>query len=405
MGVFVMPSTAKADWADILGSIGIGGMGQSHYSNNYYNQNSFDYNSTDSSNTGDIKMSKEVRLVGNSKYHDKISIRSGSAVEVWIEVKNTSSRYSADTVIRDEISGNTVYVKNSLRVNGQASQPGLTSTGLRINIPAKSKVVITYQMNVCSGTGYPMRAYASAPSIGAATDAIIIYTENFSVGYYDQTYSCVAQFQDNSSGNTSYSNNPFSGWTGVNNSTNTTTNTSTPMSTNNPFGDWAGVNNLTTATTTAPNVTTSPKLTNNPFGDWAGVDNATSITSHTTTPVNANNPFGDWYGVQPGETISTAFGTRSDGSNKNSTDPFGDWYGVNNSVDQFNESGYSTSRNSNYGSDSDMVNRTSVSYKSGGYQTHFIAPTTGVNKTAPFIFAGLITVGFILVRKRKLFFN
>ena len=88
MGVFVMPSTAKADWADILGSIGIGGMGQSHYSNNYYNQNSFDYNSTDSSNTGDIKMSKEVRLVGNSKYHDKISIRSGSAVEVWIEVKN-----------------------------------------------------------------------------------------------------------------------------------------------------------------------------------------------------------------------------------------------------------------------------------------------------------------------------
>ena len=108
-------------------------------------------------------MSKEVREIGNSKYHDKITVRSGAAVEVWIEVKNTSSKYSADTIIRDEIGGSSVYVKDSLRVNGQASQPGLTSTGLRVNIPSKGKVVITYQMNVCNGTSYPMRAYASAP--------------------------------------------------------------------------------------------------------------------------------------------------------------------------------------------------------------------------------------------------
>ena len=166
-----------------------------------------DYNSTDSESEGDIKISKEVKEIGeDDSYHDKIEVRSGALVEVWIEVKNTSSKYNANAIVTDELGANTVYEKNSLRVNGQTSQPGLTSGGLKLNIPQGGKSVIIYRMHVCGNSGYPMRAYAYAAGVGAATDAIIVTTETFGIGYFDQTYSCVAQFQNSGTSNTSFNN-------------------------------------------------------------------------------------------------------------------------------------------------------------------------------------------------------
>lgn len=370
MGLFVVPTQAKADWQSILGQFGFGGGSNSY--NQGYGYNSYDYNSTDAYNNGDIKISKEVRQVGNSKYHDKITIRSGALVEVMIEVKNTSSKYNADTIVRDEMGGNTVYSQNSLRVNGQTAQPGLTSGGLHLNLNADSKALITYQMYVCGNSGYPMRAYASAPAVGAATDAIIIYTESFSVGYYDDTYSCMAQYQNQTGGGQTYGNqtvnagNPFGDWTGVDNSANTTVDSPA----NNPFDGWTGVNNFDS--TPINNSDTSNST--DPFGDWYGVQNMTQ-----------SNPFGDWYGSAAG--------------NYQQSDPFGDWTGVNSGASEFDARGYSQS----YAIAQTTSANRSVTYASA--PTNFVAPTTGVEKSAPFVFAALVTLGFLAYRKRKLLFN
>lgn len=423
MSVFAVPTQAKADWTDLLGQFGIGGYGQ-----NNSNSGNFDYNSTSAQSDGDIKIIKEVKRIGqDDNYHDDIEVRSGALVEVWIEVKNTSSAI-ANTTVRDEIGGSMVYVKNSLRVNNQTAQAGLTSGGLRLAIPAKSKLTIIYRMNVCGSSSNALRAYAYAAGIGAATDAIIIETEHFSVNGYDETSLCISQFQNptgsnantntyngnsgnpfgdwtgvnNSSGITA--NNPFAGWTGVNNST------ATSATANNPFGDWTGVNNS--------NTTPSASSTNNPFGDWTGVNNSSSTG---TTPTN--NPFGDWRGVN-NSGVNTAVSNNAFGewtgvsSNQTSANPFGDWTGVQstgNTVSDYDMSGYSNNQ-ADTSVTSNLAVRSNIVYadyaatpiadaSSTRTPTYFVAPTTGVNSAAPFVFAGLLAAAFMIFRNRKLLFT
>lgn len=361
VGVFAIPSTSQAAWTDIFGT--------SKTNNSYQNYNSYNYNSTEGVSEGDIKLTKEVKEIGvDDNYHDKIQIRSGALVEVWIEVKNTSSKYSANTVVRDEISGNSVYAKDSLRLNGQTTQPGLTSGGLRVTIPSKGKAIIIYRMYVCGNSGYPMRAYASAPGIGAATDAIIITSETFNIGYYDDTYTCMSQFQNTGS-----------------------TTGSVLTGGGNPFSDWTGVNNFNTATST----TTSTSATaNNPFAGWYGVNNSNTTAPTTTTTVsNSGNPFGDWYGS------STTTSTNS------SANAFGDWTGVASSDNQYDMSGYTNNSQLAYADTTSSNNTVSTSEPSSSSSTYFVAPTTGVSKTAPFVFAGMLTLAFIAFRKRKLLFS
>lgn len=402
-GVFTIPTQVNADWTDIFSGFGIGNNNQSTNQNQGY----YDYNSTDSRSDGDIKMSKEVRVVGNSKYHDRITVYPGTLVEVWIEVRNTSSKKSASTVIRDEITGSTAYKKDSLRLNGHVSQPGLTSGGMRANILPNSKVEITYQLYICGSSNYPMRAYATAAGVGAATDAILIQTQTFNVGLYDDTYSCISQQQNASSNNGSVnynqgnntgstSENPFGDWAGVNNLTSTNA--------NNPFAGWTGVNNSNSTANT--NNTGTSSSVNNPFGDWTGVN------SSATNP----EPFGAWTGVQS-TNAGNPFGDWTGTSTSSPTDPFGDWYGTQNADSQFDMRGYSTTA---YVSDA-YANATSISanremiasnsvvdnnqsINERVQNTNFVAPTTGVEKSAPFLFAGLLTLGLLAIRNRKLLF-
>lgn len=384
VSVFAMPVTTHAAWGDILGQFGIGNTTQS--SNNY--GQSYDYNSTVGYNDGDIKLIKEVKRIGqDDKYHDIVEIRSGALVEVWIEVKNTSSRTVANTVVRDELGGGSVYVKNSLRVNGQTSQPGLTSGGLRIAIPANGKATIIYHMNVCNGSTYPIRAYASAAGVGAATDAIIITSQNFNVGQYSDSSTCFSEFQNfgntvNATTGTASTSNPFGDWTGVNNA-------ASAVPANNPFGDWYG----STQTTT----------TSAPFGEWTGVQSSSSNT----------NPFSDWYGSSQANTSSASnpFGDWTGSSSTvNSSDSFGDWTGVHNNS-MYNESGYSnagyseTSAEATYALATENYTSTMNDAGTASTPTYFVAPTTGVNPVAPFIFAGLLTAAFVIFRNRKLLFN
>ncbi len=441
LGLFSTPATASADWTDIFG--GIFGGGNSNYSNSYEN---YDY--TAQQNQGDLELSKRVRVVGqDSKYHEQRQVYSGTLVEIWIEVKN-KSRYATQVVVTDELGGSTVYKAGSLSINGVATtKRGLTSGGLVLDIPAKDRSVITYLMYVCSGSNYAIRASAYAAGIGSATDAVIISTEYDYTPYgsYNHVGTCLNQ-QQNSTNTTStgYSgppitsqttnpfgdwtgvnnstatnptaSNPFSGWTGVNNSTPTTTTTTTSVATSNPFGDWSGVNNSAQTAYTANTV-------NNPFAGWTGVNNADAgamgtMTTNTATVNSTNSAFGDWTGVNNSDTTSNPFGDWY-GSSRPSTnsDPFGTWKGVNNSDSVANPfgdwTGVDNSNNSLASNSQGYTDGQSTNTRSTPRQvaavstqtTNFVAPTTGVSKTTPVLFAAMLTAGFLIYRKRKLIFN
>lgn len=402
MGVSFNPGSAKAGfWEDLLGGFGVGGGAtSSNYGYGSYGSGSYDYNSTSAQNQGDIRISKEARRVGQgSRYHENLTVRSGDAVEILIEVEN-KSKNTALTTVRDELGGSVVYVKNSLRVNEQISNDGLTSGGIQINIPAKSKISITYQINVCGASGYVVRATAYAAAIGSGTDGIIINMENQNSGYYtDNTSLCLAQFQNNATTNvtttsgtttttSSVGGSPFGTWTGVNNSTTTT-------SSYNPFEGWTGVNNgnSTSATSTSADPfgtwtgVSNSGTTNNPFGDWA-----TSNTSSGSGTSNSSDPFGVWTGV---------------GNSEQTNNPFGDWYGTSNSTSNdsgFDARGYSTSTTAD-NTAMDASRPLAAASTTESTSTNFVAPTTGVNPVAPFAFAGLLTAGFVIFRKRKFLFN
>lgn len=424
MGFFANPAPARADWTDIFGSFGglFGGNNQNGNNQNNGSSN-YDYNSTEAVHQGDLRVSKGARRIGpDQDYHDQITVRSGGLVEVLIQVENKNSNTNAPTIIRDELGGSVVYVKNSLKINGQAatsSQTGLTSGGILLAVPAKGKLTITYQFNVCGSSSYPIRASAYSAGIGSASDAIIISMENadsnYSNNYYnDDTSTCLTQFQPGSSSSTTgtsfnSSSDPFGSWTGVNNLTTTTS--------SDPFAGWSGVNNSTAIASTS----------NDPFGDWTGVDNANSATSTTSTSTNATNePFGTWTGVNNSNVVSNPFGdwapSTNNTTNSQSSDLFGTWTGVNNSQDisnpfgdwtgvqngtensgatSYDMSGYSSNRSIAYADTPDSTS----SYTSYTAPTNYVAPTTGVNTWAPFGFAGLLTAAVVGFRKRKWLFN
>ncbi len=429
LGSFTNPTEAKADFlSGILGSFGVGSTGSY---NGQYGSSSYGYNDgTSGEHNGDLEITKEARRIGrDDKYHDKIRVRTGELVEVRIEVKNKSSINTA-AVVRDELGGSVVYVKNSLRGVPAGSQGSLTSGGMQINVPAKTTVTIFYQFNVCGASGYVTRAYAYAANIGSATDGLLIEMENYDNNvYFDEVSICMNQLQNvsatgnNNVGSTSFtSGNPFGGWTGVNNAT------ATNSATSNPFTGWTGVNNANQTTTT----------NNNAFGTWTGVNNSDTVTNNSTS---TNSVFGTWTGVNNSGQVSNPFGdwvggsattnTSNDTSSTNITNTFGSWTGVNNSGQASNPfgdwtgtqststgydaSGYSSgvgsmvSNNSDFTITSESSNRpigSTVAYEStNSSTTNFVAPTTGVNPWAPFSFAGLLTAGFLAFRNRKFLFN
>lgn len=327
LSVFANPTPANAGWDDILGAFGIG--------NGSSNSSSY-YDGTAQQSDGDLELSKRARRIGrDQEYHESINVRSGELVEVRIEIKNKSNQI-ANTVVRDELGGSVVYVKNSLSVNGQSSAGGLTSGGLQMNIPAKSTYTIWYRINVCGASGYVTRASAYAAAIGSATDGIAITMENQNSSfYYNDVSTCLNQFQSANSGGTNsgtpaFYGNPLQGWTGVNNSTN--------ASTSNPFTGWTGVNNNSGSASYNPfegwsgvNNASSHIASNNPFSGWVGVNN-----SNGTSAV-ANNPFGGWSGVNNATTTSSSAnpftgwtGVNNSTNTSTSNNPFTGWSGVNN---------------------------------------------------------------------------
>ncbi|HEX3099437.1 MAG TPA: hypothetical protein VHQ41_00500 [Patescibacteria group bacterium] len=358
MGVFVHPSPANAGFFDgLLNTFGLGngsGYGTSTY------------DPTAAQHQGDLEVAKRVRRVDRDQdFHKNTTIRSGELVEVQITVKNNSSKYAAQTVVRDELGGSVVYVKNSLTVNGAPSAGGLTSGGLQITIPTKSSVTISYRMNVCSASGYALTASAYAGGVGSASDGASISMENQNTNYYygsyNDTANCLSQYENANSGTGGYNNgsnygntgsytpttygNPFGDWTGVNNATSVTY-SSAPTTSSNPFGDWTGVNNSSTTTANNPfagwsgvNNASSTSSANNPFAGWTGVNNSNSNSAASSgafgdwTGVNnsadtyaQNNPFGDWTGVNNANS-----GGMTSTTTTTSNDPFGTWTGVNNS--------------------------------------------------------------------------
>lgn len=425
LGSFANPTAVKAGFFDdLLGNFGIGnGASTSQYGN--YNQ-SYNNDGTVGEHNGDLEITKEARRIGrDDKYHDKIRVRTGELVEVRIEVKNKSS-ITTTAVVRDELGGSVVYVKNSLRGVPSGAQGSLTSGGMQINVPAKTVVTIFYQYNVCGASSYVTRAYAYAANIGSATDGLLIEMENYgNSAYFDEVSICMNQFQNvgasngnNNSGSTSFtSGNPFGGWTGVNNASATNTTTT------NPFTGWTGVNNANQSTTS----------NNNAFGTWTGVNNSDAVTNNSTltnsvfgtwTGVNnsgqVSNPFGDWTGSNTSTSNSNSSGNSSDtfgtwtGVNNSGqvSNPFGDWTGTQSTSTGYNASGYTSDSSNaiamNSTSTSESSNRpvgNTVAYESTSTSTNFVAPTTGVNPWAPFGFAGLLTAGFLAFRNRKFLFN
>lgn len=377
LSFFAKPAPVKAGFLDDL--LGL--------NNNSYSS----YNPTNAQNNGDIKVYKQVRnLTSNSWSHSSISVRSGSLLEVEIEVKNTSTKYSANVVIHDQIFGNMIYVKDSLRVNGQPSAVGLTTNGLVINMPNKSRVIITYQIYACGSSGSAMQASAYAPGVGAGNDAIVVTTDTLYSNQYDNTSVCISQLSGQGTSNSgnygssslnSSNSNPFGEWTGVNNANlGLSSQSSVTTSVNqNSFGTWTGVGNSNSG---LGNSNQSGSVSNpNPFGTWTGVNNTDSVAQSSNSSSSSNNSFGDWTGV--------------DNSNSTtSTNPFGTWEGV--------DSSYNASTNSDYGTTTVAYGQSSNSQTG---TTYYVAPTTGVNTTAPYIFAGLFTAGFLMFKKRKLIFN
>lgn len=383
MGVFGFPNATQADWTEIFGGAG-------SYNNYGYG---YDYNQDETvgQHLGDIRLSKRVRREAvDQDYHETTVIRSGELVEVWIEVKNTSNE-TVTVAVSDQLDGGMVYKANSIRLDGQPTEPGLTSGNFYIEMGPKSVAIITYEVYACSGSGSAIRATAYSPGIGSATDAVIIESEDsyYTNSYYSYESTCMSQFYNSYSSNNSNAGQAgtFGTWTGVNNAN------AVNNSASNPFGDWTGVNN---ANSNQPStVTTTPNsATNNPFADWTGVNNANGSNS------NANNPFGDWTGVNNANGYSNGnnspFGNWTGVNNADSTtNPFGDWTGVNNSNSGYDMRGYSTAGSVNGTRNSNVA----------GSQTYYVAPTTGVNKTAPLWFAGLVAAAFLLYKKRKFIFN
>ena len=369
------PLMAQGAWQDYTGYIPSYGYGTgygSNYGSSYWGNSSYD--PTDNEHTGDIEMSKRARRIGqDDKYHETISVQPGALVEIWIELKNTSSG-STTANVTDELPGSVVYKQNTINLNGRTIQPGLTSGGVNVNLPAKSTSILTYQIYVCSPSDYPARAFATS-NIGTATDAVIIRGEYYNYYSYGNQ-NCQSQNAPGYSGGTNYQSNPFGDWKGVNNSAGGFTQ-------RDPFGEWTGVNNM------------SGISSSNPFAGWTGVNNSNAIG---TDP----NIFGNWYGVNNSDTAAN---------------PFGDWYGTRSNLN-YDSRGYQT----NY-SNTSIQSESGQTYASSGYDravtpaynrpavqdnyvgTNFVAPRTGVSKTAPFIFAGLLTLAVLAVRNRRLLFN
>jgi hypothetical protein len=424
LGGFAVPAKASAiDFGSILGSIGINyGSNSGYVSGSYYG--GYDYNSLSEQHQGDIRLSKQVRdLTRGTGFRDSITVRSGSLVQVSLELKNTS-RYDTDITVTDEISGSSVFKRNSLTLAGTPLNGSITS-GVSVHLAKKSDVTVYYEINVCSDAGYAARGYAYSAGIGSATDAAAIYTEQLQYGSSNYVSTCLSNFQQayystgsNSNGTNS---NPFGGWTGVNNAdTGTYTNTNSNGTSSNPFGNWTGVNSNTSSSSstnpfggwTGVNSNSSTTSTNpfggwsgvnsntsssssNPFGGWTGVNNSNSgisssnsanpfgewsgVNSNTTT-ATSSNPFGDWSGVNNANSYSSNSvnpfgswsGVNSNTSSSSSTNPFGGWTGVNNNdAGSYSGSNSNSSNSSNPFGDWGGVN-------SSGYSTAYASTDSGV---------------------------
>jgi hypothetical protein len=429
MGVFVMPTPADAAfWDSLLGTFGISSSTYGGYGD------STSYNSTGSQHQGDLEISKKVRRVNKDQdYHEQVTVRSGDLVEVWIEVKN-NSKNSASITVTDEVDSNSVYVKNSLRV-GVPSTGQLTSDGLKFTLAPKSKMTLTYQENICGASGYAVHASAYAPSVGSASDATIIQMEDSNSYTYNSSNNislCLNQFNGNGQTNPSLAgpsfnyndvtsapslvSNPFVDW-----QTYTTASSGAVTTNSNPFGEWTGVNNATSASTESNpfagwtgvnnsngSASTTPSTEYNSFGDWTGVSNSSPVT------VNEGDPFGDWTKyASSGSSAANgdSFGTWTGSTNQSTnTDPFGDWASYANNGVAYTDDGFNSTGYTDQSVGSASVNQAAAptalaSTSSTTPATNFVAPTTGVNKSAPLVFAAILTGLFLVFKKRAWLFN
>lgn len=416
---FAFPKKSQAfDWGSILGSLGglgIGGEASGSYgigSGYGYGTSSYNNSIKDAQNFGDIKISKEVRVEGQSKFHDEISVRTGSQVQIMIEVKNTSSKYEAQVVVRDELPSGMIAIPDSLSLNDKYIPWSLNTTGVRFSIPPKNKSLLLYRAYVCSSYRTVARAYASASGIGSATDGIVMNVgfDNNSgygssnYGYYGfSEYSdCTAQVQQilgtNNSSNTS-SGDILAGWdapqTGSQSSSDILAGWDAPkngqQSNTDILAGWTNGNSSTSTTG------------NDVLAGWTA--------SNTTNGVNSNSDIlAGWDATQNGSNTNTNVLAGWTASNVNHSENYG--IGASRNYDS---SGYelmsgwdATNKGTNFNS-SGFNLASSSGIENQAYTPYRVAPTTGVNKLMPIIFAGLLTllavITTVLFKKRHLLFN
>ncbi len=110
----------------------------------------------------------------------------------------------------------------------------------------------------------------------------------------------------------------------------------------------------------------------NPFGNWAGVNNSNSFSTFDSGTTN---------GATTNTVTSTTQPTATYQSN-------------------YDAYGYQTSATT---PTTQAVATTATTPTTTS--TYYVAPQTGVSKTAPFAFAGLLTAGFLILKKRKAIFT
>jgi uncharacterized repeat protein (TIGR01451 family) len=112
--------------------------------------------STPPTEKGLVVISKTVKNItgGDTVYSHATSAKQNDTLEYKILVSAGTSVNLTNVVVTDTFAAGLSYVDGSLKVNGQAHAPGLTTTGLQFASVSQTAVTITYQakVSVVSGT-------------------------------------------------------------------------------------------------------------------------------------------------------------------------------------------------------------------------------------------------------------
>lgn len=101
-----------------------------------------------------LSIVKEVRNVtANRSFMNNETAYQNDTVEYRIKVSSTTATPVNNVVVTDTFNSQLEYINNSLMVNGQSSQTGLTTGGLRFSSVNQSGVEIKYQAKVLASSG------------------------------------------------------------------------------------------------------------------------------------------------------------------------------------------------------------------------------------------------------------